>query len=188
MLRYETYAKLKNQPITPELIAEYENLYIQNKKSNSALFYNMGLPEDYWSNVIHSIDPLKHYNLMEENIPEILEKISKLINLSIFSNIKQDKNLPALGMDANWFKYILHSREVGKPKPALDGFYKMIELSALPPEEILYIGDSVEKDIIPAKKAGIKTGLVFESSPEADYSFKGFKEIYEFVKENNEST
>ena len=108
--------------------------------------------------------------------------MSKLIPISIFSNIKLDKIIPALNVDPKLFSYILSASTVGASKPALKGFYKMIELSALQPEEILYIGDDVGKDVIPAKTVGIKTAVVFEKLPEADYSFTNFKNILEFVK------
>src|SRR3989338_6708851 len=82
------------------------------------------------------------------------------------------------------FTHLISASEIDAPKPALEGFYKMIELSKLPAEEILYIGDHLEKDVIPAKKVGIKSGVVFEKIPEADYYFKDFKDILRFVKEN----
>ena len=125
------------------------------------------------------------YRLTDKNIPSVLEQMSKIIPISIFSNIKLNKVLPALGIDHKWFAYILSASMIKNPKPALDGFYKVIELSGLPPEEILYVGDDIGKDVIPAKTVGIKTGVVFEELPEADYSFKDFKDILEFVKLND---
>ena len=89
--------------------------------------------------------------------------------------------LPSLGIDVSFFTHIISSGMFKKPKPALDGFYKLVELSKLPAKEILYIGDSVGKDILPAKQVGIKTGLMWKQSDEADYSFGSFKDILEII-------
>ncbi|OGI93574.1 hypothetical protein A3A03_00390 [Candidatus Nomurabacteria bacterium RIFCSPLOWO2_01_FULL_40_18] len=127
--------------------------------------------------------PRRIYVLTDPNISEVLREINKIIPISIFSNIKLDNILPSLDVDPKLFAHILSAGTVGASKPALKGFYKMIELSALSPEEILYIGDILEKDIIPAKKVGLKTASVFENLPDADYSFKDFRDILKFVKE-----
>lgn len=57
----------------------------------------------------------------------------------------------------------------------------MIKKSALPPDEILYVGDRVDVDIKPAKQLGIKTGLVYGKSELADYSFEHFEDILAIV-------
>lgn len=75
------------------------------------------------------------------------------------------------------FTHVISAGMIKEPKPALDGYYKMIEFSVLPPNEILYIGDDVGKDVLPAKQVGILTGLMWSKSDEADYCFGGFEEI-----------
>ena len=183
--RYETYAKIKNKPVTPELVAEYEKLYEENGHSNSAVFKSLGMLPGFWSGLVNDLDPKTFYRLADPNIPEVLEQMSKVIPISIFSNINLGNIMPVLNINPRWFTHILSASMVGNPKPALDGFYKIIELSAVSPSEILYIGDNVGKDVIPAKTVGIKTGVVFAESKEADYSFVDFKDILEFVKNNN---
>ncbi|OGJ02493.1 hypothetical protein A3I95_03580 [Candidatus Nomurabacteria bacterium RIFCSPLOWO2_02_FULL_44_12] len=124
------------------------------------------------------------YCLTDPNIPKVLEDLGKIIPISLFSNIDVKKILPELGINPRWFTHILSANQVRAPKPALDGFNKIIELSGVPREEIIYIGDHLEKDIIPAKTVGIKAGTVFEKVPEADYCFEDFKDILEFIKKN----
>lgn len=182
-LRYDSYSKVVGKPVTSELIQEYEELCIQYPNNNSAVFNSLGMSASYWSEQVNSVNPGELYRLKDEDILKVLEEISKIIPISIFSNINQDKTLPALGIDPKLFTHILTTGVV-RPKPALDGFYKMIELSNLKPEEILYIGDHLEKDVLPAKKVGIKSGVVFENLKDADYSFENFKQILEFVKAN----
>ena len=79
------------------------------------------------------------------------------------------------------YTHLIRSGMFKKPKPALDGFYKLVELSELPANKILCIGDSVGKDIVPAKQVGITTGLMWEQPYEADYSFGSFKDILEII-------
>src|SRR3989344_7805247 len=184
-LRYETYAKVVKKPVTPELVNEYEKLYEENKHSNSAVFKSLGMLPGFWSGLVNAINPKTFYNLTDPNIPEVLEQMGKVLPISIFSNINLGNIMPVLNINPRWFTHILSASMVGNPKPALDGFYKIIELSAVSPSEILYIGDNVGKDVIPAKTVGIKTGVVFAESKEADYFFKDFKDILEFVKNNN---
>jgi len=52
-----------------------------------------------------------------------------------------------------------------------------IKKSHLPPEEILYVGDRVKVDVLPAKEVGMKTGLVWDKSEKADYSFEKIEDI-----------
>ena len=184
-LLYKTFAKIKNQPLTLELVDEFKKLR-QEHKSNSGVFYALGKPAGFWSELIHTLDPRKSYALVDSNSPEVLKNLKNILPISIFSNMDLDKILPAVDIDPKLFTHILSGRMVGKPKPALEGFYKMIELSNLKPEEIFYIGDSIGKDIIPAKSVGVKTGFVFGEAKEADYSFKDFQDIFEFVKSQNE--
>ncbi|HTE48942.1 MAG TPA: HAD family hydrolase [Candidatus Paceibacterota bacterium] len=184
-LRYATYAKIVGKPITPELIAEYEKLYEENNHSNSAIFKSLGMVAGFWSGLVNAMNPKTFYIINDPNIPQVLEELSKNIPVSMFSNINLGNILPALGINLNWFTHLLSSSMVGSPKPALDGYKKIIELSAISPDEILYVGDDIGKDVIPAKSVGIKAGVVFKKSAEADYSFKDFKDILEFIKSAN---
>ncbi|MDO8617967.1 MAG: HAD family hydrolase [Candidatus Uhrbacteria bacterium] len=181
-LRYAAYSEVTHKPITQELIAEYENLYQKYSHSNAAIFRALGLSPNYWSDRINLIAPHELYRLMDDRIPNILQEIKVLIPISIFSNIKLDRILPVLDIDPSWFTHILSASMIKEPKPALEGFYKMVELTGRPPQEILYIGDHVEKDIRPAKQAGIQTGLLWSQSSEADYCFETFPDILSFLQ------
>ena len=176
-LRYSSYAEVTGRTLTPELIAEYEALYQKNGHNNTAIFRSLGMPRGYWSGRVYSMDPRELYQLADKNIPDVLQKLKNKLPISIFSNIELHRALSALGIDPTWFKHILSSAQLKEPKPALEGFYKMIELSQLPPNEILYIGDSLQKDILPAKKVGMLTGLVYQTSDQADYCFERFEDI-----------
>ncbi|MFA5954175.1 MAG: HAD family hydrolase [Patescibacteria group bacterium] len=184
-LRYETYSSVVKKPIDDALILEYETLYKKHSDSNAALFCSLGFPISYWSDRINSLQASELYTLADNTIPEILRTIQTFVPVSLLSNISLKKALPAIGIDQDVFTHIISADTLTEPKPSLQGFYKMIELSNLPAKEILYIGDHVSKDILPAKQLGISTGILWSTSHDADYSFETFADILDFVKNNH---
>lgn len=178
-LRYSTYANIVKRPVDEKLIQEYEQLYSKYQHSNSAVFHSLGKSSGFWSQQISSIDPSEMFELIDTSIPNTLDKLRKKVPISIFSNIELGKVLPGLSIQTTWFKHIISSGMVRRPKPANDGFIKIIELSKLQPQNILYVGDDVGKDVLPAKSVGLLTGLVWRSSEQADYSFRHFDDILE---------
>jgi HAD superfamily hydrolase (TIGR01549 family) len=60
-----------------------------------------------------------------------------------------------LGADA-----ILISADLGVEKPSADFFEKVCEAARAAPSEVLYVGDRVDNDVIPAKSAGLQTLLI----------------------------
>ena len=180
-LRYETYASAVGKPHTPDMEEEYEALFAKHK-SNSAVFTALGFDAGYWSERISSIDPKVLLTLTDNDIPNVLDELRKVVPISMWSNIHVENILPVLGVDSKWFTHFLSPDEVKNPKPALDGFRLVIERSKLSPQNILFIGDSLDKEIRPAKSLGIQAGLIWSESAEADYCFNSFQEILELVQ------
>lgn len=176
-LRYETYSELVKKPMSDELISEYEKLYEKFNHSNAAIFRSFNQPSDFWSECVNSVKPSELYKLADESVPDVLQKLRELLPISLFSNIQLEKILVALDINPSWFTHILSAGMVKEPKPALHGFHKMVELSAVPAREILYIGDDVGKDVLPSKQVGIQAGLMWKKSDKADFSFENFQKI-----------
>lgn len=182
LLRYQTYADLVKKPVSPEIEAEYEELY-KRYGSNSAVFRSLGMPSDYWQIRFNTLDPTKYYKPIPA-IYETLNIIKDIVPISIFTNVKSSnisRTLTSVRIDRAWFTYIITGDDITERKPALEGFHLMIKKSALPPAEMLYVGDRVDVDIKPAKELGIKTGLVYGNSELADYSFENFEDILAIV-------
>jgi HAD superfamily hydrolase (TIGR01549 family) len=173
---YSSYAKAVGKEVNEKLKEEYAQEF-QKYKSNSAVFSSLGLPAGHLADCMSVVEPNKLYTLTDENIPSVIQALKIKVPVSIFSNNKLDVILPALGIDLSWFTFILGPNDVKNPKPALDGFKKMIERSQVQPNEILYVGDDVHKDLLPAKQVGILTGILWKQSDEADYCFKDFQAI-----------
>lgn len=181
-LRYETYSEVMGRPMSDELIAEYENLYKKFNHSNAAIFRSLGQTSNFWSERVNSVKPSELYELADKNVPKVLKRIKEFVPISLFSNIQLEKILKMLHINPRWFSNIINAAILKEPKPALDGFYKMVELSKIPAQEILYIGDDVGKDVRPAKQVGIQAGIIWKKSDEADYSFENFESILEIFK------
>lgn len=180
-LRYKVYSQVVKQPLDLNLIQEYKEKY-KKHHSNSAVFRDLGLPGNFWSQYVDSLDPALLYSLADKNIPEILLKLKTIIPISIFTNINTKIVFPKIGFKEEWFSHIIRGGMVKEPKPALEGFYKIIELTEELPENILYVGDSLEKDIKPAKAVGMQTCLIWDKSSEVDYSVTKFEELLNIVQ------
>lgn len=179
---HQTYADAVGKPLSPEVVTELKEAR-KKYKSYGAVFTNgLGLPPGYWTKKMHSVDVSKFYELKNPNIPEILSELSNRCPLSIFSNMQMGGLLEKLGIDPSWFQHFISSADVKNPKPALDGFILAVELSKLPAQNLLFVGDDIEKELLPAKNVGMQTAVVWNTAPEADYSFRNFQEILDVVK------
>jgi FMN phosphatase YigB (HAD superfamily) len=171
---YGAYSGVVKRPVDAALVTEYQAL-LKEKKSNAAVFASLGLPAGYLSDCVN--DRAELYHLTDPEVPRVIETLHKKLPLSIFSNTRLETTLPSLGIKLEWLTHILGPDRIKNPKPALDGFRMMVELSGVVPEGILFIGDDVQKDLMPAKDLDIKTGLLWKESVEADYCFEDFSEI-----------
>lgn len=91
------------------------------------------------------------------------------------------KILSLLGLNPSDFT-LLTGDDVTKGKPDPEGFEKIVQLCCVPAEQIVFVGDSEQKDIIPAKSVGMKTIFVHGSCYLADYSALDFKELLAFLR------
>lgn len=65
------------------------------------------------------------------------------------------------------FEAVLSSEDMGHFKPAMTPFKALCNALDLDPSEILYVGDSYNKDILGAKNAGMHACLIFADGKEA---------------------
>ncbi|HWB39169.1 MAG TPA: HAD family hydrolase [Candidatus Saccharimonadales bacterium] len=177
-LLLETYSEVTGKPVSDQLWREYCAIYVQ-QGTHSAAFRSLGLPSDFWQLRFAKLDEEKYY-APDERVYATLNKIRNVVPISLFSNAKPDRiarTLKVIEVDSGWFTHILSGDEVPERKPELHGFHRLIELSALDPGEILYVGDRVKADIDPAKSLGMQTALVWNSDVSADYSFENFANL-----------
>ena len=78
-----------------------------------------------------------------------------------------------------YFPIQLSSEDWGRYKPCLTPFEMLISKMNLEPHAILYVGDSLRKDIEGAKRAGLRTALLSkkEESGSEDILFRDYSEL-----------
>ena len=184
-LRYTTYAKLVGQSDSAKAKEEYEKLYAQHG-SNSAVFRSLGQPSDFWMRAFEEMDVT---TLLRPDpvIVETLAALKEQLPISIFTNFKREKVvalLEHLQIPSSLFTHTVTGDDVPERKPDLAGFHRMIELSNVPADQTMYVGDRVDVDIKPAKQLGMKTCLIYGESSEADYCVQSFGEVKKVVSQD----
>jgi HAD superfamily hydrolase (TIGR01549 family) len=182
-LLLETYAEVTNKPPTAELWQEYSQIYMA-QGTHSAAFRSLGLDSDFWQQHFANLDEETYYK-PDERVYGTLAKLRDILPVSVFTNAKPQRlqnTLRVLQINAEWFTHLLTGDDVTERKPSLEGFYKIIDVTKLPPEQILYIGDRVQADIVPAQAVGMKAGFAWGVSDEADYNFQDFTEILQLFE------
>lgn len=87
--------------------------------------------------------------------------------------------LEALGLSHTLFDFIVGVDDTNTTKPDLSFFKTVLDHTNSPKGSHLMIGDRLEIDLIPAKRLGMKTCLVWGNSPEVDISLPT---VYDVVK------
>lgn len=89
----------------------------------------------------------------------------------------------------HFFDIVLTLSETGEKKPSKKPFNMVIKKLKLKPEEILFVGESPERDIKGAKSVGMKTalalyGMDYRTKPKkmnSDYIIRDVKEVLKLV-------
>lgn len=111
-------------------------------------------------------DNLRTYS----EVPSILKKLKKRFIIGIVTDapkLKAWQRLNAIGLD-DLFDIVITLDDTKKKKPHALPFKTAIKKLKMKPDEILFIGDSPEKDIMGAKNAGMRTALA-EYGLQRDY-------------------
>lgn len=87
-----------------------------------------------------------------EGTLERLEALSKHYKLGVISNGNADVKHIGIG---HLFDFVLSSEKAGVAKPHKDIFNQAVELAAVNPEEMIYVGDDPERDVLGALSAGL---------------------------------
>ncbi|MDR2110168.1 MAG: HAD family hydrolase [Spirochaetaceae bacterium] len=109
------------------------------------------------------------------------------LKLGLLSDFPPDTKLDYLGLSGYW-DTVLCSEATNRLKPDPLPFLELIKNMALPPERILYVGNSVSYDIIGAKRVGMKTALfcsplrkILPRRANADFVFSGYRQLCVYV-------
>lgn len=182
-LRYKAYADIVNEPDIAKAKQGYDAMYA-TQGSNSAVFTALGKPSDYWQNIFDNMD-LSTVLIPDQTVNSTLKSLGRSVPISLFTNFKPQRITEVchiLNIDELIFTHVLSGDDVKKRKPDEEGFEKMVQLSNLPANEILYVGDRIDVDIKPAHSIGMRTCLVWASSDVADYSAPSFSALEDTIQ------
>jgi FMN phosphatase YigB (HAD superfamily) len=79
------------------------------------------------------------------------------------------------------FQWIFGSANTGIRKPSLAFFEQSFSKTGIAPEEMLYVGDSLKLDVIPASSLGIKSVLIDRSGIYSNASCERISNMYELI-------
>ena len=114
------------------------------------------LYDTYWNKMLENMELFPYVRSLFDELKKGGIKIAVLTDLTAHI---QHRKLRKLGID-KYVDVIVTSEEAGREKPSIEAFNMIKEKLKIPEEELLIIGDSLEKDIEGAKEAGIK-GILF---------------------------
>lgn len=171
---YELISTTKNLPLekAKELLnSTTEKLKATEKHVTKVrAMAELGYPRAQVHEAFCKIDP---FQFLEKD-PELVRVISLLASkyqLGLISNFRKShliQIINALGLTENQFPTMVTEDIVKEIKPAHEPFKKAIELAGGLPSEVLYVGDSPSKDMMPAKEVGMMTILVKENPTPGD--------------------
>jgi putative hydrolase of the HAD superfamily len=103
------------------------------------------------------------------------------LRLALLSDLPPKRKLALMGL-SGFFEVELCSEDTGFLKPAAEPFAMLASSMGLPPERILYVGNSSRIDVRGAKAAGMSAALIsLRASPEADLSFYDWRKLVAFA-------
>lgn len=155
------------------------------------------LKPEQWRHVVWLwYEPLGKMAKVESNITETLTKLQNLgLKLGILSNTfingsSLEKHLKQFGM-LDFFSVRLYSYQFNFRKPDLRIFRASAEKIGYTIENILFVGDRINKDIKPALKVGMRAALktaytnAGRKSPKDALKINGLSELPELIEKIN---
>ena len=174
----EAYSYSDKKVINESLILD-ANLLLMNEKMcfYIAEFLNIN-DQSTISKVASAITDVQAYYLKRNKL--ILEKLVPHYKLGIISNFSGNlkKILEEFELSP-YFNFVLDSYHVGFSKPDPRIFELAIKTCGVSSKDICFIGDNIDRDILPAKKVGMKTILISSNLAEsqADYNLSSLEDL-----------
>lgn len=112
--------------------------------------------DEYFAYVFDLFSRPEPWHVFEDVCPA-LERLRNMgLRLGVVSNwdMRLHVLIERVGLKA-FFEFILTSAEAGRRKPDPTIFRQALERLALPSEQVVYIGDSYEDDVVGAQEVGI---------------------------------
>lgn len=133
-----------------------------------------------WERVLDRVDPYPH---VEECVRDLR---NTGFSVAVTSDFPVERKLERLGLD-DLFDCRLWTEESGYLKPHAEPFLELAKCMDVPPEQVLYVGNSYEYDIIGAKQVGMRAAHLTKRRVRdsvADFSFTDYRVLCRWVHEN----
>lgn len=136
--------------------------------TKGAVLKELGISKQELHDGLMKVEPtmfLKH----DEELGRILGRLGERFEIGVITNIREaylDSILGALAIDRGGFKHVVSADNTKNSKPHEEPFLKAIDMCGFRADECVYVGDSLTKDMIPAKKVGMRTIWVCSDAKE----------------------
>jgi putative hydrolase of the HAD superfamily len=133
-----------------------------------------------WEAVLDRVKPFPH-------VRECIEQLRAAgFPIAVTSDFPVEKKLERLGF-SGLFDCRLWTEESGYLKPNPEPFLELAACMGLTPEEILYVGNSYDYDVLGAKRVGMHAAHLSRRPRRetvADVTFSDYRELCSWVREN----
>ena len=109
------------------------------------------------------------------------------LKMGLLSDFPPETKLEYLGISGIW-DAVLCSERCGALKPHPLSFTELAAAMAMPPEKILYVGNSRPYDVAGANRVGMKTAWIKSAllprghkKPMPDFTFSNYRQLYDFM-------
>ncbi|MBN2052582.1 HAD family hydrolase [Candidatus Woesearchaeota archaeon] len=122
--------------------------------------------------------------LFDDVIP-FLNKIKGKYSIALVTTTPKFMFEESLGASKKFYDKIITGWEAKASKPDPKIYLAALNSLNVSPQEVFFIGDEIDLDILPPKKLGMKTIFISRTGSkcnEADYSVKSLTECLEFMK------
>ncbi|MFX0033089.1 MAG: HAD family hydrolase [Candidatus Hodarchaeota archaeon] len=123
----------------------------------------------------------KNIKLYDDVIPclEMLKKEGFRLGIITNGHSKDQREKLIRYNLKSYFSPIIVSGDIGFAKPNKEIFLECIKLLDLPPQNILYVGDLVEMDVLGANKVGIKGVWINRNNQEREHDIISIRSLME---------
>ena len=105
------------------------------------------------------------------------------LKIGMLSDFPPEIKLEYMGLSGIW-DAVLCSEQCGALKPHAQCFRDLAAALALPPEKILFVGNSLHYDVAGASSAGMKTAWITpfrRKHPAPDFIFSDYRQLHDFM-------
>jgi FMN phosphatase YigB (HAD superfamily) len=137
--------------LQPHVVWAALGVTIDRGEEHDALWGHLGIerPEGWWQGLTYSFSDL---------YPDALDCLerTRVLGLTVGIAGNQTEALERWAREeALPVDIVASSASLGVRKPAREFFLRLGELAGCPPEELAYVGDRVDNDVLPAAAAGL---------------------------------